>query len=121
MEIARRFRRLRLQNSLSLAEVAARARLELCFLSRFDDGSEVPSWEALNSLAAALEVPVFEFFCSDGERPLTPRLTPRVALEELANEDVLDHLPEPARLAITTMLLSAIRRASIRLGRRGGR
>jgi transcriptional regulator with XRE-family HTH domain len=121
MEISRRFRRLRLQNSLSLAEVAARARLELFVLARFEDGLEVPSWEVLNSLAAALEVPVFEFFCSDGERPPTPWLTPRVTFEELTKEDNFDHPPEPAWLAITTMLLSAIRRASIRLGRRGGR
>ena len=91
MEIARRIRKLRLQNALSLAEVAMRADVGACFLARLEDGKEVPSWEAVERLAAALNVPVSQLFYSDSQPPLTPRLTRRLTMQEVAAE------PSPRR------------------------
>jgi len=85
MEIARRIRNTRLENGLSLPEVAARASVEASFLSRLELGKEVPSRALLEELAAALEVPLFRLFCPEGKAPSTPRLTPRPTLEQLAD------------------------------------
>jgi transcriptional regulator with XRE-family HTH domain len=84
--IGRRIRELRVQNSLSCSELAGKARLQAGYLSRLEDGQEIPDCDTLRVLAGALSVPVYRLFCA-GEEPLpTPRLTPRPSLDELVVE-----------------------------------
>jgi transcriptional regulator with XRE-family HTH domain len=112
MQIARRIRKLRRQNSLSLAEVAVKAHVGLCFLAQLENGEDVATWEEIEKLAAALDVPVFQLFYSDEEPPLTPHLTPRLTIEQVAEEAEeasSGELPEPAPLAKAKILQSAIR------------
>ena len=86
MELGQRIRKLRLEHRLSLQEVAERTRLAACFLARMEHGEEVPSFETLESVAAALGVPLYQLFFLDGKLPPTPRLSPRLTLEQVADE-----------------------------------
>jgi transcriptional regulator with XRE-family HTH domain len=75
-----------MQNSLSRSELAGKARLQAGYISRLEDGQEIPDCDTLRVLAGALSVPVYRLFCA-GEDPLsTPRLTPRPSLDELVVE-----------------------------------
>src|SRR5215831_3547335 len=81
--IGQRIRELRLQNALSRSELAGKARLKAGYVSRLENGHEIPDCGTLQVLAGALSVPLYRLF-SAGEEPLpTPRLTPRPTLDEL--------------------------------------
>jgi len=83
MVIARRIRKIRLQKSRSLAFTALDAGLTPHVLSMFEEAEAVPTWEDLENLAETLDVPTWKFFFDGPRQVVTPRLTPRLTLEEL--------------------------------------
>jgi len=82
--MAPRIQRIRLQRSLSFEEVEAKTGLTKSLIARPEKGQEVPKLEMLDTLAEALDVPIHVFFYDIA--PPEPRLTPRPALKELAEE-----------------------------------
>jgi len=86
MRIAARIQRIRLERSMTLEDVEAKTGLTTSLMTRLEKGREVPTLEMLDTLAGALEVPVHAFFFDTSEPESTPRLTPRPALQELAEE-----------------------------------
>lgn len=78
--VAENIKRIRKQQKLSLERTAAEAGVSRSMLGQIERGEANPSVAILGKLAAALKVPVEEFFRNDGFEPL------RVFRE-------LDHLP----------------------------
>ena len=87
MSIGRRIRGLRFRQSLSLEELEELSGLDKNYLSRLEDGEEVPSYDELEKLRDALDVPLAQLFYGENEPVSTPRLTPRATLGELMAED----------------------------------
>jgi transcriptional regulator with XRE-family HTH domain len=83
MQIAARIRQVRIEHLLSLEDLAVKAGLSQSLLSNFENGQEIPSLEMFDRLAKAVGVSVRGLFCSDLNSPLTPRLVPRLTLQEL--------------------------------------
>ncbi len=89
-------------------------------MARLEKGREVPTLVTLDILADALDVPVHKFFYDDGEPGLTPRLVPRLALNELAEEcqgpatSVPSSIPKRSVLAAIKALSGLAVRAVIR-------
>ena len=94
MEIAARTRKLRLESSMSSAAVGLGAATELGLLVLLAEQKEVLTWETIEDLAQALNVPLRRF-SFDGQPPATPRLTPRLTLQELASLGSRSSTPEP--------------------------
>jgi transcriptional regulator with XRE-family HTH domain len=86
MQIAARIRQVRLEHSLSLEDLAAKAGLTMGLLASFEKGQGVPSLETFDSLAKAVDVPVRSLFYGNRDSTLTPWLTPRLTLQELIDE-----------------------------------
>ncbi|HEV2178629.1 MAG TPA: helix-turn-helix domain-containing protein [Terriglobia bacterium] len=86
MRIGIRVRELRVLTALSPQEVAAHAGLPPGRLLEIESGCHVPCHEELERLAGAMDIPVYEFFCPDGGQPSTPKLLPRLTLEQVAAE-----------------------------------
>jgi transcriptional regulator with XRE-family HTH domain len=86
MQIAARIRQVRLEHILLLEDLAARAGMSTSLLANFENGEAVPSLEMLDRLAEALGVPLKDLFCDDVNSILTPRLTPRLTLQQLIDE-----------------------------------
>lgn len=86
MKISRRIQELRIQNGVSPGELGGEIGLTGRYLCRVEEGYEVPSLTIIERLADALGVPVYQLFYGDGDRILTPWLTPRRTLEDLARE-----------------------------------
>jgi len=72
-----------LERSRSLAFTALDAGLTPDFLLSLEKGEAVPTWEDIENLAETLDVPVWKFYFDDPRQVVTPRLRPRLALEEL--------------------------------------
>jgi DNA-binding XRE family transcriptional regulator len=89
MEIAKRIRKLRMERSLPSSSLAQEAGVEPEFLVLLEDGQKVPTWETIENLAAALDIPVRQLFFDEHRRPVTPWLTPRLTLEELEEQEKL--------------------------------
>ena len=66
--IGARLRQLRERKNLSQSDVQNKSGLLRCYLSRLENGHTVPGLETLGKLARALEVPLYQFFCT-GEKP----------------------------------------------------
>jgi len=90
MRIARRIRKLRLQGGRTLQDIALESGLDRHLLSRLEAGEEVPSLVTLEKLAAAFRVSVSELVYGYGDPPVTPRLTPRLSVQELADATASD-------------------------------
>ena len=86
MLIGQRIRQLREQKGLSQGDIERSSGLLRCYVSRVEHGHTVPALETLVRFAAALDVPLYQLFYDCEEAPSTPHLTPRVSLEELAND-----------------------------------
>jgi transcriptional regulator with XRE-family HTH domain len=122
MRIATRIRQVRLEHKFSLEELARKAQMAPSLLSSFENGQEIPSLEMVDRLAAAMDVPVVGLFYDDLKSALTPWLTPRLTLQQLANEPFRSISAEMASLlklrklrAATRELLSFVTIASRRL------
>ena len=86
MLIGQRIRRLREEKGLSQGDIERSSGLLRCYVSRVEHGHTVPSLETLIRFAAALDIPLYQLFYDGEDGPATPRLTPRVSLEELADD-----------------------------------
>jgi transcriptional regulator with XRE-family HTH domain len=106
--LGQRIRELRVQNSLSRSELAGKSQLKTGYISRLEDGHEIPDCGTLQVLAGALSVPLYRLFCA-GEGPLaTPRLTPRPTLDELVVEGCVQSKANSIFVALYTMILNRI-------------
>jgi transcriptional regulator with XRE-family HTH domain len=61
-QFAKRLKTLRVQKELSQEELARLTNLSTSFVSNLERGLNAPSFESLDSIAKALEVPVKELF-----------------------------------------------------------
>jgi transcriptional regulator with XRE-family HTH domain len=59
------------------------------YISRVEHGHILPSLETLERFAGALRIPLYRFFYTGEDPPTTPLLTPRLSLEDLADEEGL--------------------------------
>jgi transcriptional regulator with XRE-family HTH domain len=106
--IGQRIREIRVQKSLSRSELAGKARLKAGYISRLEDGHEIPDCGTLQVLAGALSVPFYRLFCA-GEKPLpTPRLTPRPTLDELVVEGCVRSKATSIFAAMSAVVFSRI-------------
>lgn len=76
-------RQLREERRLSQADIEKATGLLRGYISRVENGRTVPSLETLERLAAALDVPLYQLFYTNGERPAARRLTARKELAEV--------------------------------------
>jgi transcriptional regulator with XRE-family HTH domain len=76
MYIADRLRRFRQAENLSQGEIEKRTGLLRCYISRVENGVTVPSIETLEKFTSALEIPLYQLFYTDEERPLLDTLPP---------------------------------------------
>lgn len=106
--IGRRIRELRIQHSLSRSELAGKAGLKAGYISRLENGHEIPDCDTLRVLAGALSVPLYRLFSSGEESLPTPRLTPRPSLDELVVESCVRSKANSIFGAIWTMVLSQV-------------
>jgi transcriptional regulator with XRE-family HTH domain len=106
--IGRRIRELRIQNSLSRGELAGKARLKAGYISRLENGHEIPDCDTLRILAGALGVPLYRLFCSGAESLPTPRLIPRPSLDELVVESCVRSKANSIVGAICAMVLGQV-------------
>jgi len=86
MPIGTRIRELRTQKGMSQGDIEEVTGLLRCYISRVENGHTIPSLETLERFAAALDIPLYRFFYTGEDLPSTPNLTPRVSLEQLAEE-----------------------------------
>lgn len=86
MKIAARIRRIRLERSITLEDLQSKTGLTKNLMTRIESGREIPTLEMLDRLGEALDVPIHIFFYDIVGPDLTPRLTPRPTLPELAEE-----------------------------------
>ena len=87
MPIGTRIRELRAQKGMSQGDIEEITGLLRCYISRVENGHTIPSLETLERFAAALDIPLYRFFYTGEDLPSTPNLTPRVTLEQLAEDD----------------------------------
>ena len=65
MNIGTTIRGYRLQKGMSQGDVEKRTGLLRCYLSRVENGHTVPSLETLQKIAAALDLPMSQFFADE--------------------------------------------------------
>jgi transcriptional regulator with XRE-family HTH domain len=106
--IGQRIRELRIENSLSRGELAGKAGLKAGYISRLENGQEIPDCDTLRVLAGALTVPLYRLFCSGEESLPTPRLIPRPSLDELVVESCVRSKANSIFGALCTMVLSQV-------------
>jgi transcriptional regulator with XRE-family HTH domain len=87
--IGQRLRQLREEKSLSQGDIARASGLPRANISRVEHGHTIPSLETLERFAAALRVPLYRLFYTGEGPPMTPHLTPRPSLEDLADKEGL--------------------------------
>jgi len=86
MFIGRRIRQLRERKGLSQGDVEAVSGMLRGYISRVEHGHTVPSLDSMERFAAALDVPLYQFFYEDEDAPPTPNLTTRETFDELADQ-----------------------------------
>ena len=62
MNIGETIRNYRLQKGMSQGDIEKRTGLLRCYLSRVENGHTIPSLDTLAKIAAAMEVPLAQFF-----------------------------------------------------------
>jgi DNA-binding XRE family transcriptional regulator len=87
--IGQRLRQLREEKGLSQGDIERASGLLRAYISRVEHGHIVPSLETLERFAGALRIPLYRFFYTGEDPPRTPHLTPRLSLEDLADEEGL--------------------------------
>ena len=65
INIGTTIRDFRLQRGMSQGDIEKRTGLLRCYLSRVENGHTVPSLETLQKIAAALDLPLSQFFAED--------------------------------------------------------
>lgn len=74
-------KRLRLERSLTLSQVAERSGLNVGYLSQIENDKALPSLEALSSIGRALDVPIAWFLSDTTEPPRVVRAADRSVWE----------------------------------------
>jgi transcriptional regulator with XRE-family HTH domain len=82
MSLGARLREVRTGQAVSLSDLAVRAGLRSSYIADVEAGYAVPSHETLEIWARALGVPFYQLFFSKSETASTPRLGPRVNLDD---------------------------------------
>jgi transcriptional regulator with XRE-family HTH domain len=72
MYLAERLRQFREAKNLSQGDIEKRTGLLRCYISRLENGHNVPSIETLEKIARALEVPMYQLFYEDEESSKMP-------------------------------------------------
>lgn len=83
--IGNRIRAIREEKNLCQIDLAVRAGLLHGYLSRIEDEEAVPNVEALDRIAAALEVPLYKLFYDCAEPPPLPNLPNRRTIAEIVD------------------------------------
>ncbi len=86
MCIGQRIKQLREQKGLSQGDIEAVSGMLRAYVSRVEHGHTVPSLDTLERFAAALDVPLYQLFYEEEVAPSMPNLTPRKAIDELAQQ-----------------------------------
>ncbi len=84
MIIGERLRAIREEKKLSQEDVEKRAGLLRCYISRVENGHTVPAIETLETMARALEVPLYQLFYDGNEPPPLPNLRERRLADDIA-------------------------------------
>ncbi len=83
MLIGDRIRAIREAKKLSQGDIEGRCGLFRVHISRVENGHLVPSFETLEKLARALEVPLYQLFYEGKKRPLPPHLPKRKLMAKI--------------------------------------
>jgi|ERR1039458_2611560 transcriptional regulator with XRE-family HTH domain len=86
MIVGDRIRAIREQKKLCQVDLAVRAGLLRSYVSQVEDGEAVPDVEALDRIAAALEVPLHKLFYDGDEPPTLPNLPGRRVADNIVND-----------------------------------
>ena len=85
MVIGGRLRTLREAKKLSQEDIEERTGLLRCYLSGVENGETVPAIEALEDIACALDVPLYQLFYDGEDPPALQNLPNRRSAEEIAS------------------------------------
>ncbi len=113
MIIGQRLRQLRELKNMSQGDIENKTGMLRCYISRVENGHTVPSLETLERFAAALDLPVYEFFFEPDRQPSLEHLTPRPTLKEI--EDQTLSPPDRAFLRKLEGLMGGLREHDRRL------
>ncbi len=86
MIIGDRIRAIRERKKLCQVDLAVRAGLLRCYLSKVEDGEAVPDVGTLERIAAALEVPLHKLFYDGDEPPSLANLPNRRTADDIVRE-----------------------------------
>jgi transcriptional regulator with XRE-family HTH domain len=75
MFIGLRIRQLRQQKGLSQGDIERKTDMVRCYVSRIENGHSVPRLDTLQKLAAAMDVPLYQFFYEE-QKPTRRRIAP---------------------------------------------
>jgi transcriptional regulator with XRE-family HTH domain len=84
MILSERLRALREANRMSQEKIAERTGFPDFFVSRVENGEEIPALATLEKWAAALGVPVHQLFFETDALPSLPNLPGRLTTEEIS-------------------------------------
>jgi len=82
MNIGETIRNLRLHKGMSQGDIEKRTGLLRCYLSRVENGHTIPSLDTLAKIAAAMEVPLSQFF-SDSNHDNGSKTLPQLTDDEV--------------------------------------
>ncbi len=86
MSIGNRIRYIRTQKGITQGDISRSTGMRRGYISRVEHGHTVPSVETLHRFAAALDIPMYRFFCTVQDRPAPLAAAGKLpaTLEELA-------------------------------------
>jgi transcriptional regulator with XRE-family HTH domain len=84
MTFSDRLRAIREAKQLSEGDIEERTGLLQSYVSGVENGHAVPTIEALEKWAGALEVPVHQLFCNEEEPPMLPIHHGRLSAHEIS-------------------------------------
>jgi transcriptional regulator with XRE-family HTH domain len=96
MQIGKRLRDLRVAKNLSQRDVEERTGLMQSYISRVEHGHAVPSLETIEKCARALEIPTYQLFVGNDEKP-NPILR---TIRATAKPDLFGNTPKEERYLI---------------------
>ena len=64
MDIGLRIRQLRERKGLSQRDIERKTGMMACYVSFIENGYKIPSLPTIHKLAVAMDVPLYQFFCS---------------------------------------------------------
>ena len=82
MNIGETIRNFRLQKSMSQGDIEKRTGLLRCYLSRVENGHNIPSLDTLARIATVMDLPLSRFF-TDGAHDNGSKATPQLAEDEV--------------------------------------